>query len=193
MATETKQGEPEAAEEGVRRDFVSEREGAHRVIERAAHGELKDADAEEVEDAAEWLLEAASTDPDLLHDLTINVGTRSRPRKIKWTIRAVPGPTIRKLREQAAGNRAQRRAGLALPDANAVFDANVKLVVMGTAYPDVAALAAQSGMKVGEFLLERAFNKKQGLIDQIAAEIMDLSGYDDEDVTDAVVQAASGN
>ncbi len=189
----TKTAEPQERL-GVAEDGKPVPEPAHRVVQRAARGELDKDEAEAIEDAADWLLEAAATDPDILHDLKINVGSRAKPRYVVWTIRAVPGPTIRKLREQAGGgNRAMRRAGLAMPDANALFEANTKLVVLGTAKPDLNALASQAGMKVGEFLLERAFLKKQGLIDQIAAEIMDLSGYDDEDVTDAVVQAASSS
>jgi hypothetical protein len=51
--------------------------------------------------------------------------------------------------------------------------------------PDVEALARDRGM-TPEGLLQKQFRTKPGLIAQLSTQIMALSGFDDEDVRDAL-------
>lgn len=164
------------------------------LLDRAAKGTIEQDDSEAIRDASEWLLQSAAHNEDITHLLELNVGSHTKPELIRWRIRAVDGPVIRKIREEAAGNREQRRAGVSLlNDANRVFAANVKIVVEGTVEPDLKALAAREGHPAAGLMLEDAFRKKQGLIDQIAGEVMAISGYDDEDVRDAREQGAASS
>lgn len=164
------------------------------LVARAAAGELSSEDTAEIHDATEWLLGAVSDTEEITHVLTLNVGSHAKPHKINWTIRALDGAVIRRIREETAGNRASRRAGVSmLADSNRVFQANVKVVVEGTVAPDLKTVAAQRGLAAATLLIEQGFRRKQGMVDQVAAEIMALSGYDDDDVQDAVEQGAAGS
>lgn len=181
-----------ATETQVDQDAVVPR----KLMGRAAAGELKvEEDSGEIHDATEWLLGAVSDTEDITHVLTLNVGSHAKQHKINWTIKALDGAVIRRIREEAAGNRAARRQGGAslLADSNRAFQANVKVVVEGTVKPDLKAVAAQRGLAAATLLIEEGFRRKQGMVDQVAAEIMALSGYDDDDVQDAVEQGAAGS
>lgn len=145
------------------------------------------------EDATEWLLGAFHEPPAVENTLLVNVGGVGGARKeISWRIRAIAGPTIRKIRDEA--EQVVRRAGNSGAGAgSAGFRANVKIVIEGTVDPDIRAVAKQSGLVDPSDILEMALQNKQGLIDQIAGSIMTLSGYDQEDVQDALEVRAAGN
>lgn len=157
--------------------------------------ELTPDESRVVEDATNWLLEAFDASPDVTKTLDLNVGSTQSPKWVKWTIRAVEGPTLRRIRARAAESitrNARSKAG-ALGDADAAFRANVEVVVEGTVEPDVRGLARGRGLADPSVLVEEAFRVKQGLIDQVAGEIMSLSGYDDDDVRDSLELEAAGN
>lgn len=147
---------------------------------------------DEQADALEWFLSPESED--VTDDIELNVGTARKPKWIKWTIQTVDRDELRRIRRQSReqGNRRERRRAAAIGqgtelDADA---ANLRIVVEGTVYPDLRAAAKQMNLVDPADAVRRRFRKKPGLIDQIAGEVMSLSGYDDEDVRE--VQAARG-
>jgi hypothetical protein len=144
-------------------------------------------DAEEQSIALDWFL---SDEPDGSESQTrtieINVGSPTQEKWIPWEIRAVDLDTLRRIRRQAMGNRAQRRTGGEIDE----VAANLRIVVEGTVTPDLLQAAKTLGIADASEALRQRFSRKPGLLGQIAGEIMSLSGYDDEDVREA---AAAGN
>lgn len=154
---------------------------------------------EEQQDATAWLLASFDSDegdsaPPIQH-LVVNVGSREAPKKIPWTVQAVPRDVIAKIRERAQNASDRRRTGATLgimADPDATFEGNLELVVEGTVEPDLRRVAKERNIAQKEFL-RQAFGYKGGLIDYLAGEVLDLSGYNDEAVEDAVVARAAGN
>jgi hypothetical protein len=165
------------------------------LIRRAANGE--ELTEEEHQDATDWLLQSFREElPTITDKLEINVGTPQHPTWIDWEIRSIDGAMIRRIREQAMNQRAMRRQGTQQASAGvaeAAFQANVRIVVEGSVKPDVKVAAGSTGVADPGIFLEQALNRKQGLIDQLAAEILGLSGYDDDDLRDAQEVRAAGN
>lgn len=137
-------------------------------------------------DALEWFL---SDETEVVTDtIELNVRTRRNPNWIKWTIQAVDRDELRRIRRQS--QQSGRRARIT---GNSDFDsdnANLQIVLLGTVYPDLRAAAKRLGLVDPADAVRRKFRMKPGLIDQIAGDIMSLSGYDDEDVRE--VEAARG-
>jgi Phage XkdN-like tail assembly chaperone protein, TAC len=167
-----------------------------RLVERVAQTEEKgDLPVEEQIEALDYLLAAFDREEAPITDrLRVNVGSPQHPKFINWEISSLPGSSIRKIREQAVSLRGMRRTGggSLASQAEALFMANVRIVVEGTMTPNIReAAAARQVADPGEFL-QMALEYKQGLIDQIANEIINLSGFDDDDVQDAEVRAGLG-
>jgi hypothetical protein len=170
------------------------------LIEKAA-GEGPDKpppelSTEEQADATAWLLSSFEGEegPAVQH-LVINVGSREAPKKIPWTVQSLQRDAIAKIREAVDGSRERRRSANQLGilgDPEAAFRGNLRLVLEGTVEPDIKALAAQKNTPP-EWFLRGAFAQKGGLIDYLAGEILSLSGFDEDDVEDAVVVRAAGN
>lgn len=137
--------------------------------------------AEEQVDALEWFLSDVSED--LTDDIQINVGTGRTPKWLTWTIKPVDLDKLRRIRRQSSqGNRRSRITGQPNLDAD---NANLRIVIEGTVYPDLHAASKQIGTVDPADAVRIKFKHKPGLIDQIAGEIMSLSGYDDDDVREA--------
>lgn len=156
------------------------------------------ADAEQADEALAWLLSDEGGDGSFITKvLELNIAGGSAERWIKWTIRSVDRDVLRSIQRAAAGNRSQRRQGNTDPDAG---EANLRIVANATIAPDLDAVVARKG--IGEApdpmyaritVLRHRFRDKPGLIDQIAGEVLDLSGYDDEDVRESQEVKAAGN
>ena len=143
---------------------------------------------EDQDAALEWFLSTDPEEDDEVTTIEINVGTADKPRFIPWTIRSIDLDVLRRIRRQAmSGNRAARRAGGQEVDEIA---ANLRIILEGTVKPDIAAAARELGIADPATALRLRFKRKPGLLGQIAAEIMSLSGYDEEDVREA---QAAGN
>lgn len=146
----------------------------------------------EIADALDFYF-AAEADPEVAivpTPLTLNLGTKEKPRKIRWEVLPVPDTEITRIRrESVRGTRAQRRRGDAEVDENLVAR---KIVVLGTVTPDLSTLARRLGVQDPVDALNTYFRKfgKTGLITQISGEILSISGWDDEDVQEA--EAARG-
>lgn len=162
---------------------------AAELIRATAEGRTLSPD--EVDAATEWFLtdeEAPETD-----NFELNVGSPDNPRWIGWTIRAVDQEVLKRIRregEQRTGRRS--RAAGAIPDIDPQ-EANARIVVEGTVTPDLAEIARRKGIEqiadpmVAQIqVVKHRFRHKPGLVDQIAGRIMDLSGYNEDDVREAV-------
>lgn len=158
-------------------------------------GELAEKDKKEVMEATDWLLQSFDTEQVAVHRLTLDVGAPTHPIEIPWTIKSVDGAELRRIRARGADSLQgkQARAKGAIADAEAAYRANLAVVVAGTYDPDLVVVAQMRGLADPTQLIEEAFKNKQGLVDQVAGEIMSLSGYDDEAVRDAVEVKATGN
>jgi hypothetical protein len=155
------------------------------AVRAAAAGKVRD---REVADAAlDWLLSDEPDEAGDTLDLELNIGgTRDGDQKwITWTIQPVDGEVIRRIRRQSTSGRAARRTGQQGGDDDL---ANRRIVVAGTAAPNVALATKERGLADPASLIELKFKRKPGLIQQLVVEILSLSGYDDDDVRE--VQAA---
>lgn len=168
----------------------SDREGRELLdaAARAGKGREKLTDGEKA-DALEWFLsDTPQDDEDASDTIELNVGTRRRPKWIEWEIQSVDRDLLRKIRRDSSQqSRRQRVMGQTDIDADR---ANLRIVVEGTIKPDLRAAAQQLGLVDPADAVKRRFARKPGLIDQIAGEIMSISGFDDEDVRE--VDAARG-
>ena len=175
MATASSKAQAQAAEEPTGEESV----------DKAAAGKAQT--PQEHSAALEWLL---SDEPDAEgeyeHTIEVNVGTADKERFIEWTIRPVDLDELRRIRRQATGSRAARRAGA---DGFDEVAGNLRVVIAGTVEPDLVAAAREQNTSP-DFVLRARFSRKPGLLAQIAGEIMALSGYDDEDVREV---KAAGN
>jgi len=161
---------PEVPKEPTPRDLVAEA--------AKAKGRSDELTADEQSAALDWFLSDVADDEEVTKALELNVGTADDPRWITWVIRPVDLDTLRRIQRSAQGNRQQRRAGGAADE----VAANARIIVEGTVDPDVKAASISKGIQDPSFYLANRFARKPGLMPQIAAEIMSLSGYDDEDV-----------
>jgi hypothetical protein len=108
------------------------------------------------------------------------------PKWVDWVVRPLDLDTIKTIRRQsqAGGNRRQRRtqqAGGEIDDTQF----NLGVVVQASVSPNLVEAAQSLGMADPRMALKLRFQNKSGLIGQIVAEVLDLSGYNENDVRDA--------
>lgn len=158
-------------------DGADDLQGADLISAAAAGKELS---PKATEDALEWFLSAE--EEDFTQELKLNVGSPNAPKWIVWEIKTVDLDTLRRIRRQSTpSSRQQRRSGAQTGELDEV-EANLRIVLEGTASPDIRAIAQQKGDVDPADTLKRRFRHKPGLIGQISGEIMSISGYDDDDV-----------
>jgi hypothetical protein len=150
-------------------------------------------DPEEYIEALDWFLSEDPRDAGVgMEDVKINIGTSTRPRYTSWTICTVDAEALNHIRQPPQRSRASRRAEAAgeMPQQEASL-VNAKIVLAGTLKPDMREAARRRGLLTGQEvdpskacleLLRWRFRNKPGLVDQLAGEILALSGYDEEDV-----------
>ena len=162
------------------------------AVKRAATGR-KLTDGEQAA-ALDWLLQA-DPDPGEVETkvLQLNFGTSDKPMFVNWEIQPVGLDEMRRIRDRAKQSRAARRTGQV--DETRM---NLQVMVAGTKTPDVrraAEIARDQGNGSGDAveILRARFQSKPGYIAQISAEIMSLSGFDDDDVTEKDMVEAAGN
>ena len=136
----------------------------------------------EATSALEWFLsEEPDEDGEQTHVIELNVGVGDREHWISWTVRPIDGDVLRRIQRQTSAMRRRGRTDdLAVDQLG-----NLKVIVAGSVEPDIEAIAEQQG-KPPEGILLKRFAKKPGLIAQLATQIMALSGFDDDDVRDAL-------
>jgi hypothetical protein len=136
----------------------------------------------EATSALEWFLsEEPDEDVEQTHTIEINVGVGDTQHWISWVVRPIDGDVLRRIQRQTSAMRRRgRQDDLAVDQLG-----NLKVIVAGSVEPDIEAIAVQQG-KPPEGILLKRFAKKPGLIAQLATQIMALSGFDDDDVRDAL-------
>ena len=136
----------------------------------------------EATSALEWFLsEEPDEETELTHTVEINVGVGEQQNWISWVVRPIDGDELRRIqRTTNALRRRGRQDDIAIDQLG-----NLKVIVAGSVEPDIEAIAQEQGKQPEAILLSR-FKKKPGLIAQLATQIMALSGFDDEDVRDAL-------
>lgn len=169
---------------------------AMREVAKVAEKDVDILSAETVADATDWFL-AEDPEEEVIATFEINVGV-AKEKWVRWTVKAIDRDRIRDLRKSASGNRAARRAG-GEPDE---MEVNRRIAVDGTVSPNLADERLRTfqvpdgeGTRTHNFIdpadaLSYRFRHKPGLIDQIAAKVLSVSGYDDEDIREV---AAAGN
>lgn len=167
-------------------DVVVEHPGRE-AVRLASEGRTLEPEA--VDEATAWFL--SDEEEDETQDVRLNIGTPEEPRWINWTIRSVDAEVLRRI-QRSGQNRSQRRRGAIAGGDVDVQEANVRIVVEGTVKPDLREIAAKKGVpesadpsSAAIMVLKHRFRRKPGLLDQLAGRIMDLSGYDEEDVREA--------
>jgi len=136
----------------------------------------------EATSALEWFLsEEPDEDVEQTHTIEINVGVGDAQHWISWVVRPIDGDVLRRIqRTTSAMRRRGRQDDLAVDQLG-----NLKVIIAGSVEPDIESIAEQQG-KPPEGILLKRFAKKPGLIAQLATQIMALSGFDDDDVRDAL-------
>lgn len=145
--------------------------------------------AEDRASALAWFMEddSESGDEPLTYTFSINVAGPDEPeRLLNWTIRALDMDTIDSVRQRArGGSRANRRRG-ELGEVNEMRAA-LGIVAAATVDPNLEEVRRAKPQFVNnEMVLQHRFRHKPGLILQISGKVMELSGYDEDDVKEAV-------
>jgi hypothetical protein len=160
--------------------------------------------------ALEWFL-AAEPEEDFTKTIRLNVGgpvdedgvainPANPPQWIDWTIRPLDLDEIKRIRRQSqdAKSRRQRRRDQDEKMDDTQF--NLGVVVAATVEPDLVEASQRMRMPDGQvgiadprLAVKWRFQQKSGLIGQIVGEVLDLSGYNENDVQDAVEAKAAGN
>lgn len=144
-----------------------------------ALGREKPISESEAASALEWFL---SEDPEEeTHNIELNVGLGDKERWITWTVRPIDTDELRRIQRTTAALRRRNKQD----DVGVDQLGNVKIVIAGSVEPDIEAIAEARGVSP-ESLLQKRFRMKPGLITQLSAQIMALSGFDDDDVRDAL-------
>lgn len=166
-----------------------EQRDAVRAAEAIGSGDAKATLSEDAaRSATEWFLgieEVPTT-----YTLKVDVGSPEQERWYSWTLQSINAETLKHCREAATqGTRLQRRAaraGGAPAEVNGE-EMNARILIAGSLDPDFREIARQRGAPEHPdpdfnalMLLRQRLIHKPGLIDQLASEVLALSGYDDE-------------
>jgi hypothetical protein len=188
-------GRPEAESEETDAHLKRERD----VIDEVATQGVKN-DPNRARNALEWFLADEEEDESPPHyPLDLNVGTKpGEENVIRWVVRPVMSTRIDELRrahQTQSGNRQQRRRGAAGPELD-VARFNAALVFEATVEPNMAEVLEKKKTKEGvsgaDVVLWR-FRHKPLLVDQIAGEILRVSGADEDDLREAREVIAAKN
>lgn len=152
--------------------------------ERAANGMTqasKDA-------ALAWFMEddyTSGSEDFVTATIEVNVGGPGQERLIPWVVRSLDQDTIQAIRDRSrVGNRRQRR-DTGTEDVNEM-KAATGMVAAATIDPDLEEVRKAKNVPSREMVVEHRLRHKPGLILQISGKIMEISGYDEDDVRDAI-------
>lgn len=185
------------------REAQDEREAQKTAVRTAAAvgaGELKGPLTPEAQASAlDWFL--SDEEVPMSYKLLVNIGPPDEKVEVDWTITAISSDTLKAARAAAREGNRNRRRGIAAAGVPAEIDElemNSRIIVAGSIDPNLIEAAKarmdrarSGGMQVPEHpdpmtpavqLLQNRLKHKPGLIDQIAMEILRISGYDDDDI-----------
>jgi hypothetical protein len=169
----------EAAELPGGEDVVAEPDEMRESMDRLAADKPTDVD---MAAGLEWLLSDAQEVN--TRELRVRAGgSDDAPVWLSWIIRAANTNEIRTAERAGEGNRAQRRGVEARePDQIA---ANLRLIVTATMQVNgrkLADLSNAKGHRDPATWLRQRFDYRPGLIPALASQVMDLSGFAENDV-----------
>lgn len=151
------------------------------------------ANESEIADATDWLLSDAEDEEDIAtKTVELNIGTPEHRKVIEWTFRAISSDEMRIVQRRAQQGTSSRRRAMTQGETDNAY-ANLLVVTEATIHPDLRGAAQSKGIADPAEVLRHRFQRKPGLIDQLAAEIMLFSGYDEDDLQDAKEVRAAGN
>lgn len=204
MEGSTKEAEAPATAVAAEGDAPAEVEDEPRqpndVIDAVAKQGVR-GDANRSSDALDWFLSDESEDEAIpAYPFDINVSTKpGEENLIRWVVRPVMSTRIDELRRahqsQAGVNRQQRRRGQTAPEID-VARFNAALVFEATLEPDMQEVLTRKRTKegvTGTDVVMWRFRHKPLLIDQIAGEILRISGADEDDLREAREVMAAKN
>lgn len=154
----------------------------------------KAVDRETAQDALDWFMADEGEEADPVYTIEVNVSTDlTHPRVIAWQFKPMGSERIDVLRRMFSVplNRDQRRSGQVAELNTARF--NAALVFESTVNPDLQAALATRGESDGARLVTHRFRHKPLLVDQIAGQILEMSGGNEEDVRTAKEVVAAKN
>lgn len=151
---------------------------------RAGEKEAAALTQEEKRAALDWFLDDDDSEAGLTQVVQLNVAGPDEPENwIDWTIRSLDLDTIDAIRQRhRRGNRQQRREGTATVDEMATA---VAIVTTATVVPNLEEIRQRKQAVSAEHVLRHRFRGKGGLIIQLSGKVLELSGYDDDDVREA--------
>jgi Phage XkdN-like tail assembly chaperone protein, TAC len=165
------------------------------VIDEVASQGVK-GDANRAKDALEWFLtDEAEGETDIpTYTLELNVSTDPmREKIIQWVIRPIASTRIDELRRQhQAGGRSGRRRRGDEPQVD-IARFNAALVYEATVSPDLRDVARRKQVASGGELVLHRFRHKPLLVDQIAGQVLQYSGADEDDLREAREVIAAKN
>jgi hypothetical protein len=154
------------------------------VEEVAKASDMKAVENETKMDAVDWFL---SDDPEEIvahRKLKLNVSTNpDQEMYIEWVVQALSRERLGQIRDEATKTATGKRRMKAGEGGDTAY-ANLKIATAGTMYPDLRDPKIRGQFADPADALKQRFRNKPGLIDQIAAHVIEVSGYDDEDVVE---------
>jgi hypothetical protein len=184
----------DASSEGIR-----ETPGKLAAREVADAPKPEEVDAEERQNALEWLLSDESDADAAGHEsYEVDVAPPGKPSLwVTWVVRPLNAEELRAARQMAqrsGRNRQQRRAGTQITAEDTdVAEVNLRILTMATVDPDLIKAAETKGVADPAFVLKHRFRFKPGLIDQLASKVLTISGYEEEAIRDPIEIRAAGN
>lgn len=136
---------------------------------------------EERQDAVEWFMSDNPDEEPATESIELNVSTD--PDKevwVEWIVKVVPRERIQDIRDKSK-KKGKKRSRNQEEEANTTL-ANLKIATEGTAYPDLRDPKVRGDFLDPADALNYRFRNKPGLIDQICAAVIEVSGYDEDDV-----------
>lgn len=135
-------------------------------------------------DATAWFMSEEPEETIAFRRLEINVSADpDRIIEVEWVVKALTRERITQIREEAATSTAGRRR--ARRDENMTGDtalANARIAAEGTLSPDLRDPKVRGQFTDPVDALKHRFKHKPGLIDQICGHVIEVTGYNDEDV-----------
>jgi hypothetical protein len=167
----------------VATEFEENNPGFAAVQAAAKAEDGKGLSTEQHVDALEWFL---SDDPEeMIAHRKLNINVSTDPDKVifvEWTVQALSRERINQIREDARKSAVGRRRARRDDDSGDTSLANLKIAAEGTLYPDLRDPKVRGQFADPADALKYRFRNKPGIIDQLAAHVIEVTGYDDEDV-----------
>jgi hypothetical protein len=153
-------------------------------------------DPDRAKAALDWFLEAEPEDEadDVVYPLEINISTDPKvERYITWTVKPMASTRIDELRRAFTMQTPRKRRRAEGDSQVDIARFNAALVFEATVSPDLKEAARRKNNADGASLVLWRFRKKPLLVDQIAGQVLQYSGADEDDLREAREVIAAKN